>query len=141
MTDREAHCCEELERCRANIVKTKGKIEFHKDMLKKLEHKEMELLERLGALKLQDLHSIISTRGYNIDDLREAMIAGDLSGIIPQNPVEKSDRQTETPVPIAENIPQQENKFNSDEEDTSSEDNKSVVLADKDNNFERKNEL
>ncbi len=140
MTDREAHCCEELERCRANIVKTKGKIEFHKDMLKKLEHKEMELLERLGALKLQDLHSIISTRGYNIDDLREAMIAGDFSGVIPQNPVEKSDGQTETPAPITENIPQQENKLKSDDEN-SSEENKSAAIADKDNDLERKNEL
>lgn len=100
----------------------------------------MELLERLGALKLQDLHSIISTRGYNIDDLREAMIAGDFSGVIPQNPVEKSDGQTETPAPITENIPQQENKLKSDDEN-SSEENKSAAIADKDNDLERKNEL
>lgn len=129
MTDKEAHCCEELERCRANIVKTKGKIEFHKDMLKKLEHKEMELLERLGALKLQDLHSIISTRGYNIDDLREAMIVGDFSGVIPQTPVEKSDGQAENIAPTTENISQRKNKLNSDNEN-SSEENKSAALAD-----------
>lgn len=140
MTDKEAHCCEELERCRANIVKTKGKIEFHKDMLKKLEHKEMELLERLGAIKLQDLHSIISTRGYDIDDLREAMIAGDFSGIIPQNPAEKADGQAETPAPITEDIPQKEGKLSSGDEN-SREGNKSAALADKDNNLERKNEI
>lgn len=94
MTDKETYCSEELERCRANIEKTKGKIEFHKDMLKKLEHKEMELLSKLEKIKLDDLKSLINTRGYDIDDLRAAMKAGDFSGVVPQKSEEKEPEQS-----------------------------------------------
>lgn len=124
MTDKERRCQEEIERCRTSIEREKQIIESHKEMLKNSEKRETELLAKLEALKLQDLKSLISKRGYNIDDLREAMIAGDLSGVIPQNPVEKSDRQTETLAPITENIQQQENNLKSDDK------NKSAALAD-----------
>lgn len=99
-------------------------------MLKNSEKRETELLAKLEALKLQDLKSLISKRGYNIDDLREAMIAGDFSSVVPQNPVEKSNGQSETPPPIADNIPKEEYKSKSHEDVNSSKDNKSVELAD-----------
>ncbi len=98
-------------------------------MLKNSEKRETELLAKLEALKLQDLKSLISKRGYNIDDLREAMIAGDFSSVVPQNPVEKSNGQSEAAAPTAENIPKEEYKSKSDENVNSSEDNKSAVLA------------
>lgn len=130
MTDKEKRCQEEIQRCRTSIEREKQIIESHKEMLKNSEKRETELLAKLEALKLQDLKSLISKRGYNIDDLREAMLAGDFSSVVPQNPVEKNAEQSEISAPTADNIPKQEYTLKSDEEDTSSEDNKSVVLAD-----------
>lgn len=130
MTDKEKRCQEEIQRCRTSIEREKQIIESHKEMLKNSEKRETELLAKLEALKLQDLKSLISKRGYNIDDLREAMIAGDLSSVVPQNPAEKNAERSEISAPTADNIPKQEYTLKSDEEDTSLEDNKSVVLAD-----------
>ena len=125
MTEKEAQCIEELEKCRANIVKTKGKIEFHKDMLKKFEHKELELVDKLEKIKLYDLKALISTQGYNIDDLREAMIAGDLSGIVPQKPDNVLEECSEKSA--AENALQQEQISKSDDEIILSDDNKNSL--------------
>lgn len=99
-------------------------------MLKNSEKRETELLAKLEALKLQDLKSLISKRGYNIDDLREAMIAGDFSSVVPQNPVEKNNGQSEATAPTADNIPKEGYISKSDEEVNSSEDKKSAVSAD-----------
>ena len=130
MTDKERRCQEEIERCRTSIEREKQIIESHKEMLKNSEKRETELLAKLEALKLQDLKSLISKRGYNIDDLREALIAGDFSSVVPQNPVEKNNGQSETPPPTADNIPKEEYISKSDDDVNSSKDNKSVVFAD-----------
>lgn len=97
MKNKEKSYADELRRCRENIAKTKKLIEYHKDMLKKMERKEAEVQAKLDGVKLLDLRELISKGGYDIDTLREAMKAGDFSEISVQNVAEP-----------AENIPQPE---------------------------------
>lgn len=101
MKNKEKSYAEELRRCRENIAKTKKLIEYHKDMLKKMERKEAEVQAKLDGVKLLDLRELISKGGYDIDTLREAMKAGDFSEIAVQN----VDGNLTEP---AENIPQPE---------------------------------
>lgn len=101
MKNREKSYAEELRRCRENIAKTKKLIEYHKDMLKKMERKEAEVQAKLDGVKLLDLRELISKGGYDIDTLREAMKAGDFSEVSVQN----VDSNLAEP---AENIPQPE---------------------------------
>lgn len=120
MKNREESYADELRRCRENIAKTKKLIEYHKDMLKKMERKEAAARAKLDGVKLRDLREIISKGGYDIDTLREAMIAGDFSEITVQN-VESSSAE---PV---EDIPQREEK-------------PAVSADDKNSNMERKDD-
>ena len=46
MADKEKKFTQELERCRANVKKTKELIEYHKNMLKIYENKEAELMSK-----------------------------------------------------------------------------------------------
>lgn len=85
MKNREKSYADELRRCRENIAKTKKLIEYHKDMLKKMERKEAEVQAKLDGVKLLDLRELISKGGYDIDALREAMKAGDFSEVAIQN--------------------------------------------------------
>lgn len=101
MKNKEKSYADELRRCRENIAKTKKLIEFHKDMLKKMERKEAEVRAKLDGVKLLDLRELISKGGYDIDTLREAMKAGDFSEISAQT-VESNSADP------AENIPRQE---------------------------------
>jgi len=120
MNNREKSYADELRRCKENIAKTKKLIEYHKNMLKKMERKEAAAKAKLDGVKLRDLRELISKGCYDIDSLREAMKAGDFSEVAVRNNSEQS----------AENIPQQKSKFNSDNEN-SPEENKSAALADK----------
>lgn len=120
MKNKEKSYADELRRCRENIAKTKKLIEFHKDMLKKMERKEAEVRAKLDGVKLLDLRELISKGGYDIDTLREAMKAGDFSEITVQN-VESSSAE---PV---EDIPQREEK-------------PAVSADDKNSNMERKDD-
>ena len=90
MKNKEKSYAEELRRCRENIAKTKKLIEYHKDMLKKMERKEAEVQAKLDGAKLLDLRELISKGGYDIDTLREAMKAGDFSEISVQNTAESN---------------------------------------------------
>lgn len=103
MKNKEKSYAEELRRCRENVAKTKKLIEYHKDMLKKMERKEAEVQAKLDGAKLLDLRELISKGGYDIDTLREAMKAGDFSEISVQSTAE----------PTAENIPQPEENIGS----------------------------
>lgn len=85
MKNKEKCYADELRRCRENIAKTKKLIEFHKNMLKKMERKESEVQAKLDGAKLLDLRELISKGGYDIDTLREAMKAGDFSEVAIQN--------------------------------------------------------
>lgn len=89
MKNREESYADELRRCRENIAKTKKLIEYHKDMLKKMERKEAAARAKLDGVKLRDLREIISKGGYDIDTLREAMIAGDFSEVAVRNDSEQ----------------------------------------------------
>ncbi len=101
MKNKEKSYAEELRRCNENIAKTKRLIEYHKDMLKKMERNAAEIQARLDEAKLLDLRELISKGGYDIDTLREAMKAGDFSEVAVQN----VDNDSAEP---AENISQQE---------------------------------
>ncbi|MBD5111290.1 MAG: hypothetical protein HDT42_01965 [Ruminococcaceae bacterium] len=103
MKNKEKSYADELCRCRENIAKTKKLIEYHKDMLKKMERKEAEVQAKLDGAKLLDLRELISKGGYDIDTLREAMKAGDFSEISVQNTAESN----------VENIPLSEENIGS----------------------------
>ena len=123
MNNKEKTYSEELQRCRDNIANTKRLIEYHKDMLKKMERKEAEILAKLNDIKLLDLRELMSKGGYNIDDLREAIKAGNFSGIVPKN--------TEPP---AENALEKQAKAESsaDENETSDTDEENLTMERKD---------
>ena len=123
MNNKEKTYSEELQRCRDNIANTKRLIEYHKDMLKKMERKEAEILAKLNDIKLLDLRELMSKGGYNIDDLREAIKAGNFSGIVPQN--------TDPP---AENALEKQAKAESsaEENETSDTDEENLAMERKD---------
>ena len=81
MKDREKRYTNDLERCRANIDKTKGLIEYHRDMLKKLEKKEASLISKLDKVKMAALCDVINKGGYDIDSLRNAVATGDFESV------------------------------------------------------------
>ncbi len=81
MKDREKRYTNDLERCRANIDKTKGLIEYHRDMLKKLEKKEASLVSKLDKVKMAALCDVINKGGYDIDSLRNAVATGDFESV------------------------------------------------------------
>lgn len=81
MKDKEKRYTTDLERCRANIDKTKGLIEYHRDMLKKLEKKEASLVSNLDKVKMAALCDVINKGGYDIDSLRNAVATGDFESV------------------------------------------------------------
>jgi hypothetical protein len=81
MKDREKRYTNDLERCRANIDKTKGLIDYHRDMLKKLEKKETCLISKLDKVKMAALCDVINKGGYDIDSLRNAVATGDFESV------------------------------------------------------------
>lgn len=117
---------DEIQRCRTNIEREKQFVETHRELLKAAEKKEAELLTKLEAIKLEDLKSLISKRGYNIDDLREAMVVGDFSGVIPQK-IEKG----ETDVPTEDGSSKQDDDIQSDGDIKLSDNIKSADTDDK----------
>ena len=77
MADKEKKFTQELERCRANVKKTKELIEIY-------ENKEAELMSKLDEVKMNSLCVMINKNGYDIDLLREAVRLGDFSAILQQ---------------------------------------------------------
>lgn len=68
MTDREKRYSEGLERCKANIDRTKRLIEYHRGILKSHEKKEAALLGKLKKEKLGTLYRAMEQGGYDIDE-------------------------------------------------------------------------
>ena len=116
MTDKEKRYSEELERCRNNIVKTKSRIEYHREILKKQEKNEISLLSKLEKVKMTAFYEMINKGGYDIDSLRDAMKNGDFSAVIVSNPkldtAENPDTKTEEKLKEA---PVQSEKILTDE--------------------------
>jgi adenylylsulfate kinase-like enzyme len=81
LKDREQKYIAELARCRKNIQKTKGLIEYHRKMLKSLESKENEIAGKLEKVKMSSLCEIINKGGYDIDLIRKAVQNGEFHGI------------------------------------------------------------
>jgi len=96
VTDKEKRYSEELERCRNNIVKTKSRIEYHREILKKQEKNEISLLSKLEKVKMTAFYEMIHKGGYDIDSLREAMKNGDFSTVIVSNPKPDTAENTDT---------------------------------------------
>lgn len=138
MGDKEQVYSEELRRCRENIAKTKKLIEYHKDMLKRMERKESEIISKLDAFKLRDLRELISKGGYDIDALREAMKTGDLSGVTPQIPDEKPEEESNSAT--SENVSEEENTVKIIGEDTSPDNPNSSKMDVKKSDIERKDD-
>ncbi len=93
--DREQKIKGELERCLANIEKTKDLIEYHKNMLKTYESKAGELRAKLDEVKMSSLCDMINKQGYDIDKLRDAVRQGDFSRIIPTNALDDTSKSEE----------------------------------------------
>lgn len=72
-----------LAKCRKNIEKTKGYIEYHKKMLRIYEAKESRLVEKLEDQKIAALRKSISKKGLNIDDLCNAVANGNFQSSKP----------------------------------------------------------
>jgi hypothetical protein len=85
LVDKEKKYTQELERCRENIKKTQGLIEYHKNMLKTLMVKEKSISSKLETIKMSSLCDVINKGGYDIDLFRKAVQKGDFSGVVPQN--------------------------------------------------------
>lgn len=110
MADREQRIISELERCLANIDKTKDLIEYHKNMLKTYESKANELRAKLDEVKMSSLCEIINKQGYDIDKLREAVRQGDFSQIVPLKPTLETTAETknteENKAAVSEETPE-----------------------------------
>lgn len=104
MKNKEKCYADELRRCRENIAKTKKLIEFHKDMLKKMERKEAEVHAKLDGVKLLDLRELISKGGYDIDALREAMKSGNLNEMISPNVEDSPLEQEEENIGVSVDV-------------------------------------
>lgn len=114
LTDKEKRYAGSLQRCRTGIEKTKGLIEYHRNMLKSLEKKEAALSGKLEKVKMQKLFQAISSGGYDIDTLRNAVSAGDFSEVIPVN-ARDSDIMPEPEQTQAGDIPPNKNYENTKE--------------------------
>ncbi len=79
MTGKEQKLHEELQKCRMNIQRTKELIAFHRDVLRKQEHKADELKSKLDAEKMKSLYSALHASGVDIDSLRQAVENGQIT--------------------------------------------------------------
>lgn len=77
MIDREKKYTEELAGCRKSIERTKGLIEYHKNILKSLEAKEKDLSEKLEKEKFSVFYKLLNQKGYDIDAFKKAVESGD----------------------------------------------------------------
>ncbi len=77
--DKEKRYSDNLQKCRDSINKTRELIAYHKEMLKKLEQKEVSILANLNNVKMSALFDMINQNGYDIDALRQAVSLGDFS--------------------------------------------------------------
>ena len=95
MPDKEQKIAQNLERCRENIRKTKGLIEYHKGVLKKQESRKSELSARLEKIKMSALREIINRGGYDIDVIRSAVENGSFNNISAEKSAENTSGITE----------------------------------------------
>ena len=92
MINREKKYTDELTACRKSIERTKRLIDYHKNMLKALESKEKELVDKLDKQKFKVFYELVNKKGYDIDLLCSAFKEGDFSKIsTPQLESEQED--------------------------------------------------
>ena len=114
MASKELKYSAALERCRKNIEKTKGFIEYHKKMLKIFESKESRLMAKLENEKIAALRRSISDNGYDLDAICSAVADGDFSKV---KASENINETAETIAPEITDIPE------ADEENEITEEN------------------
>lgn len=100
MADKEQRIMEELQKCRENIQRTKELIGYHRDILKKQEKKADELAARLDKVKMNSLFHLIHEGGYDIDSLRQAVSAGQLT-VNPEKPQPETPEKPEQSAAVA----------------------------------------
>lgn len=100
MADKEQRIMEELQKCRENIQRTKELIGYHRDILKKQEKKADELAARLDKVKMNSLFHLIHEGGYDIDSLRQAVSAGQLT-VNPEKPQPETPAKTDQIAAVA----------------------------------------
>ena len=81
MANKELKYSAALERCKKNIEKTKGLIEYHRKMLRIYENKESKLVTKLENEKMAALRRSISDNGYDLDAICTAVAKGDFSRV------------------------------------------------------------
>lgn len=96
MADKEKKLTKELQKCRENIQRTKELIAYHRDILRKQERKADELSAKLDKEKMKSLLGMIHQGGLNIDNLRQAVSSGSLTGL-PANPAEAANNPKSKP--------------------------------------------
>lgn len=79
MTSRERKLNEELQKCRANIQRTKELIAYHREILRRQERKADEISAKLDAEKMKSLYSALNASGVDIDRLRLAVANGQIT--------------------------------------------------------------
>ena len=79
MTSREQKLHEELQKCRANIQRTRELIAFHRDVLRRQERKADEITAKLNAEKMKSLYTAMNASGVDIDTLRQAVENGQIT--------------------------------------------------------------
>lgn len=96
MVDREKKYSENLAGCRKSIQRTKDLIEYHKKMLKSLEGKEKELIEKLEREKFSGFYKLLNQKGYDIDAFKSAVESGDFDSRFAECPetTELEDKET-----------------------------------------------
>ena len=100
MADREQRIVAELQKCWENIQRTKELIGYHRDMLKKQEKKEDEIIARLDKEKMKSLLDMIHKGGLDIDNLRQAVSAGQLA-VIPESSHPETHEKTNQTAAVA----------------------------------------
>ncbi len=79
MTNKEQKLNDELQKCRANIQRTKKLIAYHRDILRQQERKADEVSAKLDAEKMKSLYTALNANGVDIDSLRQAVANGQIT--------------------------------------------------------------
>lgn len=79
MINKEKKLNEELQKCRANIQRTRNLIAYHKEILRQQERKADDISAKLDAEKMKSLYTALNANGVDIDSLRQAVANGQIT--------------------------------------------------------------
>ena len=79
MENKEKKLLDELQKCKENIQRTRERIAYHRDILRKQERKANEIAGKLDKEKMRSLYTELHARGVDIDSLRQAVANGEIA--------------------------------------------------------------